>query len=164
MKRAFVCPVPEEQQPLNEYQELTESGFFQSCSAPLGQYLKTLAWVWVPSLAIAMPVSAASFNPSKYPLEFILAACAGAAVFLTFAIVRLYLGWSYIRDRLEKSTVLYEESGWYDGQVWTKTPEIQARDRLVVEYQVQPIMRRLQRTFVAIGLSFLSGSVIWTLF
>jgi hypothetical protein len=164
MKRAFVCPVPEEQQPLNEYQELTESGFFQSCSAPLGQYLKTLAWIWFPSLAIALPVSAASFNPNQYPLEFSLAACGGASLSLTFAIVRLYLGWSYIRDRLEKSTVLYEESGWYDGQVWTKTPEIQARDRLVVEYQVQPIMRRLQRTFVAIGLSFLFGSVIWTLF
>jgi Conserved in the green lineage and diatoms 27 len=48
--------------------------------------------------------------------------------------------------------------------VWTKTPEIQTRDRLVVEYQVQPIMRRLQRTFVAIGLFFVLGSIIWTLF
>lgn len=161
MKRAFVCPVPEEQQPLNEYQELTESGFFQSCSAPLGQYLKTLAWIWFPSLMIALPVSAASFNPGKYPLEFGLAAAAGATISLILAIMRLYLGWSYIRDRLEKSTVLYEESGWYDGQTWTKTPEIQARDRLVVEYQVQPIMRRLQRTFAAIALSFVIGSVVW---
>ncbi|MGD1901056.1 MAG: CGLD27 family protein [Geitlerinemataceae cyanobacterium] len=164
MKRAFVCPVPEEQQPLNEYQELNESGFFQSCSAPLGQYFKTLAWVAFPSLAIALPVSAASFSPEKYPLEFVLASLAGAVVSLTFAVVRLYLGWDYIRNRLESPTVFYEESGWYDGQTWTKTPEIRARDRLVVEYQIQPIVRRLKRTFLGITLSFVLGTIVWVAF
>jgi len=164
MKRAFVCPVPEEQQPLNEYQELNESSFFQSCSAPLGKYFKTLAWVVFPSLAIALPVSAASFSPDKHPLEFALAALAGAAVSLTFAVVRLYLGWGYIRSRLESPTVFYEESGWYDGQTWTKTPEIQTRDRLVVKYQIQPIVQRLRRTFLGIALAFAIGTAVWVVF
>lgn len=164
MKRAFVCPVPEEQQPLNEYQELNESDFFQPCSAPLSDYLKKLAWIVIPSLAITLPVSAASWQPEKYPLEFVLAALAGSAVTLTFAVARMYIGWNHIRSRLASPTVFYEESGWYDGQTWTKTPEILARDRLVVEYQILPIVRRLQRTFFGIALSFALGTAVWVTF
>ena len=29
-----------------------------------------------------------------------------------------------------EATVPYEESGWYDGQVWIKPPEILIQDRL----------------------------------
>ncbi|MEB3174634.1 MAG: CGLD27 family protein, partial [Cyanobacteriota bacterium] len=35
------------------------------------------------------------------------------------------------------------ESGWYDGQTWPKPPEVLVRDRLIVQYQVSPILRRL---------------------
>ena len=30
-----------------------------------------------------------------------------------------------------------EETGWYDGQVWVKTPELLARDRLLASYRVR---------------------------
>jgi len=161
MKRPSVCPVPDEQQPLNEYQELNESAFFRSCGASLGQYLKTLAWRGVPSFLIALPVSAASFRPEKYPVEFVLAALAGVIVTLALTVVRLYLGWKHVRDRLEDETVIYEESGWYDGQTWTKTPEIQTRDQLIVAYQIQPIMQRLRRTFYALAIATVSSATLW---
>ena len=31
--------------------------------------------------------------------------------------LRIYLGWSYVGDRLLSAAVEYEETGWYDGQV-----------------------------------------------
>jgi hypothetical protein len=114
-----------------------------------------LAWL------VGGPVAAASFVPGKYPLRFFLSGAAGAGFLLALALLRLYLGWSYVRDRLVSQTVVYEESGWYDGQSWTKTPEILLRDRLVVTHQVQPILRRLQRTFAVMALLLLAGTLIW---
>ncbi len=39
--------------------------------------------------------------------------------------------------RLLSATVEYEETGWYDGQVWVKTPQMLMRDRLLGTYQVR---------------------------
>lgn len=156
------CPVPAEQQPLNEYRELSESGFFRWATLDLWQYIRKLLWVWAWGWAIAGPVAAASFVPAKHPIQFLLVGAAGASLFLCFAILRLYLGWSYIRSRLFSSTVFYEESGWYDGQSWLKPPEVLIQDRLVVTYQVQPVLQRLKRTFGALAIALASGGLIWS--
>lgn len=33
-------------------------------------------------------------------------------------------GWSYVGDRLLSAVIPYEETGWYDGQMWVKPPEV----------------------------------------
>ncbi|HEY9600086.1 MAG TPA: CGLD27 family protein [Allocoleopsis sp.] len=159
-----ICPVPLEQQPINEYQELKESWLFRWGTLDLRDYIIKLAWVWGWSWLVAGPVAAASFSPNKHLVQFLLCGGAGASVFLTLMLLRLYLGWSYVRDRLLRETIFYEESGWYDGQTWTKPPEILTRDRLIVSYQVQPILLRLKRTFGILALFFVGGSLIWIFF
>jgi hypothetical protein len=156
-----ICPVPTEQQPINEYQELQESWFFRWGTLDLRGYIMKLACVWVGSWLIAGPVAAASFAPKRYMIQFLLCGTAGAGVFLALTLLRLYLGWSYVRDRLLQETIFYEESGWYDGQTWTKPPEILTRDRLIVAYQIQPILQRLKRTFTILVLFVFGGGLIW---
>jgi hypothetical protein len=156
-----VCPVPTEQQPLNEYQALQESWFFSWVTLDLQGYLMKLAWVWGWSWLISGPVAAASFMPKKYFVQFLLCGAAGASVFLGLAVLRLYLGWSYVCDRLKGEKIFYEESGWYDGQTWTKPPEILTRDRLIVSYQVEPLLKRLKRTFGILVLFIFGGGLIW---
>ena len=68
-----ICPVPPEQRPVNEYQELKESWFFSWVTLNWPQYLRKLLWVWLISWIIFCPVAAASFTPSKYPGQLILA-------------------------------------------------------------------------------------------
>ncbi len=156
-----VCPVPSEQQPLNEYEELKASRFFRTCTLNIREYITKLAWIWGGSWLIAGPIAAASFAPQKYMAQFILCGAAGASVGVLLALVRLYLGWYYVCDRLVSPTIFYEESGWYDGQTWTKPTEILTRERLIVTYQVQPILQRLQRTFGLLALLLLSGGLVW---
>lgn len=157
------CPVPPEQQPLNEYQELKDSGYFRWATLELPQYVRRMVWIWVWSWAIAGPVVAASFPPTKHLPQFLLLGAAGASLFLCLALLRLYLGWAYIHSRLANTTVFYEESGWYDGQLWSKPPEVITQDRLVLTYQVQPILKRLKRTFGILAVAFVSGGLIWNL-
>ncbi|MBL1209556.1 CGLD27 family protein [Geminocystis sp. GBBB08] len=151
------CPVPPEQQPVNEYQELAQSWFFRWVTLSKWQFAFKLIQIWVLSLIICAPISAASFLPQEACLPFLLSSGLGASLFFTFALIRLYLGWSYIGDRLKKTKIVYEESSWYDGQIWEKPLEFYQRDQLIFQYQVQPILRRLNKSLILLFSLICSG-------
>jgi len=71
-------------------------------------------------------------------------------------------GWSHVKQRLDSPKIFYEESGWYDGQTWEKPEADLAKDRLLVAYEIKPVMTRLQKTllgiivFLALGISSLN--------
>jgi hypothetical protein len=158
------CPVPVEQQPLNEYEELKTAWLFRDSTLNWRSYLTKMFWIWCGLWLLAGPVAAASFVPHKHLLHFLLCGAAGASVGVVLALARLYLGWEYVSDRLYKPTVFYEESGWYDGQTWTKPPDILNRDRLIVSYEIRPILQRLKFTFAGLAGVFLTGTIVWHLF
>jgi len=157
------CPVPPEQQPVNEYKELAESWFFRWGTLPKLQFGQKLVGIWLLSLLITAPISAASFHPIKSTLLFILASCLGGGFFVALVLIRLYLGWSYIGDRLKKTKIVYEESSWYDGQVWEKSLEDYQRDQLIFTYQVNPVIQKLQKSGLLLLTLFSSGSLIFFL-
>jgi len=157
------CPVPTEQQPLNEYEELKNAWLFRDSTLNWQNYLRKFFWIWGWSWLVAGPVAAASFPPHKEFAHFILCGAASASVGLVLVLVRLYLGWFYVGDRLYSATVFYEESGWYDGQTWTKPQEVLARDRLIFAYEIKPILHRLQLTFAGLAGLYLMGTIIWHL-
>ena len=148
------CPVPPEQLPINQYQDMSQSWFYRWGSCELWPYLKPLIILWSISWLVTGPVAAASFSPNKYPIDFVMWASAGALVLPTLALIQLYIGWLHVGQRLEQKELFYEESGWYDGQVWLKPEEVLNRDCLIMTYEVQPILRRVRKTIgilVAIG-------------
>ena len=157
-----ICPVPQEQRPINEYQELKESWFFSWVTLNWPGYLAKLAWVWAWSCLVSVPIAASSFAPVKYPAQFVLSGAAGAGFILGLALLRLYLGWFYVRSRLSNPTVVYEESGWYDCQFWPKTPEVLLQDQLIVNYQLEPILRRLRQTFYGLTVLLVAGGLTWS--
>jgi len=156
-----VCPVPAEQQPLNEFRDLTESWFFRWATLHRWQYLKPLLILWSFSWVLVGPVAAVSFSPQKDLVHFLLSGAIGACVIPLLALVQLGLGWLYVRDRLKQETIFYEESGWYDGQTWTKPPEVLQRDRLIVDYQIKPILKRLVKTFSVVGGLLMLSAGVW---
>ncbi len=163
MEGSTTCPVPREQQPMEEYQALKESGFFSWPTLGILDYLTKLFWILSWSSVVTGNVAAVSFTPQKYLVQFLLLTAGGAVVMSAIILLRLYLGWAYIRGRLFSEAVFYEESGWYDGQTWTKPPETLDRDRLIVSYEIQPILQRLHQTFAVLGLLLLSGTILWYL-
>ena len=155
------CQVTTEQQPLNEYEELKNDWLFRDSILSWGKYTKTIFWFWAWSWLVAGPVAASSFHPQKQIFNFLLCGSAAASVTVVLVLIRLYLGWYYVRDRLYSTTVFYEESGWYDGQIWTKPQSVITRDRLIVTYEINPIFQRLQITFGALVLMYLIGTIVW---
>lgn len=163
------CPVPSDQQPIREYEALKESWFFgwgtleEPRTQTLHPYWRRLAWAGFWGWLLAMPIALASFPWQKFPLRFCLASSLGAILSAALVLLRLYLGWYYIRDRLNAEKVVYEESGWYDGQVWEKPPEVLARDRLIATYQVTPILQHLRQIAFILGSFLVGNSLCWLL-
>ncbi|GJP31435.1 hypothetical protein CLOM_g12264 [Closterium sp. NIES-68] len=155
------CPVPEEQQPINEYQSLLESAVFPWVTLDRLSYALRLVGVGVAVAAlIGWPVASLTFDPKRDALQCLLGSLGGGQLAVTLAALRLYLGWSYIGNRLFSATVEYEETGWYDGQVWVKTPELLARDRLLASYKVKPVLNRLKTTLLGLGLSLAATTAL----
>lgn len=154
------CPVPIEQQPLQEYEAIKAAWLFNWPVQSVVFYSRKLLWVGFWSGLVLAPLVAASFPLDKAPVQFVCFTLVAALAMVVLLVLRLYLGWRYVRDRLQRETVNYEESGWYDGQTWIKPPGVLARDRLVVTYQVQPVLGRLLRTMGICGLLMGLGSLI----
>ena len=102
-------------------------------------------------VVLAYPIASVSYDPRTQPLEAIICATTGTCVATAAISLLIYNNWSYVRDRLLSATVEYEETGWYDGQVYVKDPEMLARDRLLGTYTVRPIVERLRKTLLACG-------------
>ncbi|EDX84022.1 conserved hypothetical protein [Synechococcus sp. PCC 7335] len=144
------CPVPVDQIPIKEYESMSQSWFYRWGARSLQGYLVPIISLWLLSWLVVGPMAAVSFVPAKLPLQFMISASLGALILPVLALVQLYIGWNHVCDRLSGQSVFYEESGWYDGQVWEKPEEIFNRDRLIADYQVKPILLRLQKTFAAL--------------
>ncbi|VVA11814.1 PREDICTED: DUF1230 [Prunus dulcis] len=156
------CPVPPEQQPINEYQNLSTSFPFSWASGDLIEYCSRLIATGSSfALLVGLPVaSVGALGAQSEPLKQSLYAVSSGFLVVTLAVVRMYLGWAYVGNRLLSATVEYEETGWYDGQMWVKTAEVLARDRLLGSFSVTPVLGRLKVTLVCLAAAILSCVVL----
>lgn len=145
------CPVPSEQQPVNEYEAIKDAWLYNWGTVDLFSYAKKLSRTALSISVIVSPIASASFSVETRPVPFCFATILGICLLLSLFVLRLFLGWRYVGDRLGAETVTYEESGWYDGQVWRKPLEIQTRDQLILRYQVTPVLQRWLNTLKLLG-------------
>ena len=157
------CPVPPEQQPLNEYRSLQESWFFHWSTGNTVSYCRTLGLIWLASWLFSIPFAIEALVAIQSQPKVLIAANAGSIALLMLIVVRLLLGWKYVRDRLEKDVVEYEETGWYDGQTWEKDPAQRDREMLISTYEIRPLMHRLSITLISLIAIGIVGAGIWPL-
>ncbi|MGB7247957.1 MAG: CGLD27 family protein [Phormidesmis sp.] len=155
------CPVPTEQIPIKEYESMSESWFYSWGLRDLRGYVVPIVSLWLLSWLLVGPMAAISFVPAKVLSRFIISASLGALLLPTLALVQLYTGWWHVCDRLHRAAVPYEESGWYDGQIWEKPEEVANRDRLIADYQIKPLLLRVRKTFAVIAGILAFSLVTW---
>jgi len=155
------CPVPKEQQPINEYEKLKESWLFDWGVLAIKQYSAKIAWLCFWSAVFAVPLSMSVFSPQHDWFHGVLSSLVGICILTGIFISRIYLGWQYIKDRLQSDRIFYEESGWYDGQTWLKPTAMLNRDRLVASYEIDPILGRLQKTYGLLAGIIALSSLMW---
>lgn len=153
-----LCPVPPEQRPLRQYEELRQSWFFAWPSESLAGLLRPLAISWLLVVPFTLLVASGSWVLRHDLPRLVVAGLAAAIALPTLLLVRQWLGWSTVHARLVRERVDYEESGWYDGQVWEKPLAWRQQDLLVAQHQVRPVLARLQQAIGLVAVLMLLGA------
>jgi len=154
------CPVPREQQPTNEFIELSKSVIF-SWPKTKKSLILVLTKFWLGAFVLFLIISSGSIYFKTSLLRYILLSFFSSLSIPLLISIRLYLGWNHIFNRLISEKVEYEESGWYDGQVWEKPLVLKEKESLIASIEVKPILKNLIQIFSIISVLALSGILIF---
>ena len=154
------CPVPREQQPTNEFIELSKSKIFSWPKTKKSLILILLKF-WVGGFVLFLVISSGSVYFKTSTLKYILLSFFSSLSIPLLISLRLFLGWNHIFKRLISEKVEYEESGWYDGQVWEKPLVLKEKESLIASIEVKPILKNLIQIFSIISVLALSGILIF---
>tara|TARA_A100001035_G_scaffold11131_1_gene7744 strand:+ start:316 stop:810 length:495 start_codon:yes stop_codon:yes gene_type:complete len=154
------CPVPKEQQPTNEFIELSKSFIF-SWPKTKKSLIFALVKFWLGGFVLFLVISSGSIYFKTSLLKYILLSFFSSLSIPLLISIRLYLGWNHVFKRLTSEKVEYEESGWYDGQVWIKPLVLKEKESLIASLEVKPILKNLIQIFSIMFVLALSGILLF---
>ena len=156
----FNCPVPKDQQPTNEFIELSKSKIF-TWPKSKKSFSFILLKFWIGTFFIFVVISSGSVYFETSTLRYILLSFFSSLSLPFLFSIRLYLGWNHIFKRLTSEKVEYEESGWYDGQIWTKPVKLKEKESLIASLEVKPILKNLIQILSIIIIVALIGILLF---
>ena len=156
----FNCPVPKDQQPTNEFIELSKSKIFAWPKSKKSFSLILLKF-WIGTFLIFIVISSGSVYFETSTLRYILLSFFSSLALPFLFSIRLYLGWNHIFKRLTSEKVEYEESGWYDGQIWIKPVKLKEKEALIASLEVKPILKNLIQILSLIIIFALIGILLF---
>ena len=154
------CPVPREQQPTNEFIELSKSIIF-SWPKTKKSLILVLIKFWVVAFILFLVISSGSIYFKTSTLKYILLSLFSSLSIPLLISLRLFIGWNHVFQRLNSERVEYEESGWYDGQVWIKPLVLKEKESLIATNEVKPILKNIIQIFSIISVLALSGILLF---
>ncbi|XP_019095260.1 PREDICTED: uncharacterized protein ycf36-like [Camelina sativa] len=85
--------VPSDQRPVNEYSSLKKGMLYSWGELGPREFFIRLGGLWLVTFTVlGVPIAAVSFNPSREPLRFALAAGTGTLFLVSLIVLRIYLG------------------------------------------------------------------------
>ena len=150
------CPVPKDQQPINEFIELSKSTIF-SWPKSIKSLTIILIKFWTATFLLFLLISSGSIYFKTSIIKYILLSLLSSLSIPFLISIRLYFGWNHVFKRLNSEKVEYEESGWYDGKVWEKPLKLKEKESLIALNEVKPILKNLIQISSIILVLILSG-------
>ena len=150
------CPVPRDQQPINEFIELSKSKIF-SWPKSKKSLILVLIKFWIGAFVLFLFISSGSVYFKTSITKYVLLSLFSSVSIPLLISLKLYFGWNHVFKRLSSERVEYEESGWYDGQVWIKPLVLKEKESLIASNEVKPIIKNLIQIISLIITLALSG-------
>ena len=154
------CPVPKEQQPTNEFIELSSSKIF-SWPKSKKSFCIVLVKSWVITFILFLIISSGSIYFKTSIFKYTILSLFSSLSIPFLISIRLFIGWDHVFKRLISEKVEYEESGWYDGKTWIKPINIKERESLIASKEVKPILNNLIQISSIILVIALSGILLF---
>jgi len=150
----IICPVPPNQRPLNEFNSIRNSWIISWPFLDKNVFYSKLIFSWLFITPLSLTISYGSDYLKNNILELFLVSFTASIILPVLLLIRQWLSWIYIYKRLTSENIEYEESGWYDGQIWEKPVDWRSKDLLIAQYQIKPILNHI-KSIIIILFSFI---------
>jgi hypothetical protein len=149
IKTFLLCPVPDDQKPINEYLNLKENKFLNWGNLNTNKNKKFLAKLFLTFFSFFSigQLQVLSFS-SFFEILF------NTLVIIQFFLLVILIRWITINEKFQNSRLVYEEASWYDGQIWEKPFFLIKNDKLISTQKIEPILEEIIKSFF-LSLSFL---------
>jgi hypothetical protein len=142
-----LCPVPEDQKPINEYIGLKENLLTSWITLSIQNYNKKILSIFLGIFVFVSVFQIFSFQGIYYLFEWSLENFFLSNILLLFLFLIILSRWFQTYNRFESARLFYEEASWYDGQIWEKPLLLIKNDQLLKSQKIRPLLKRIQFTF-----------------
>ena len=146
IKIFLLCPIPDDQKPINEYINLKENSFTNLMLLSSKNYYSKIFTNFLKYFILATPLTFLF----KLNNQLLLINSFYSLNFLILIFVINLTSWSQLLKRFRNSRLFYEEGSWYDGQIWEKPLELIKNDKLLVSQKIKPILKRILKTLIVL--------------
>jgi hypothetical protein len=151
IKIFLLCPIPEDQKPINQYINLKRNFFltFFLCWPKFSLKIFFLTFF----LFFQILTKSLSFNLYFFP------------IFTLFLFLNsICLQWIDLNKRFKAPRLIYEEASWYDGQLWEKPFILIKNDKLISSQKIEPILQGILRLIFTICFLLFNFLIFFELF
>lgn len=117
IKLFLLCPVPEDQKPINEYIGLKENPLTNWTTLSKRNYSTKVIRFFGSLFSL---FSLFTFSQMSFWFDWIVSNIFWTLLCLIFFYFVLLWRWNQVKSRFNESRLFYEEASWYDGQIWEK--------------------------------------------
>ena len=156
----IICPVPQNQRPINEFNSIRNSWIISWPFLERNIFYRKLMFSWLFITPVSLTISYGSDYLKNNIFELIFLSFTASLAFPILILIRQWLSWVYIYKRLNSEKIEYEESGWYDGQTWEKPISWRAKDLLIAQHQIKPILNHL-KVIILLLISIVISSLLF---
>jgi len=142
IKIFLLCPIPEEQKPINEYISLKENTLTNWITLPKREYFFTIARGFFILFLIGLTFTFESVDSLNQILTTIQRTIFFSLISLFFVIIYVIINWKQVDTRFNTSRLIYEEGSWYTSEIWEKPISLIKNDKLISNQIIQPILSR----------------------
>jgi hypothetical protein len=142
IKIFLLCPIPEEQKPINEYIALKENNLTNWITLPKKQYLISVLRGFFTLFLICLTFTFETVESINQLLTTIQKTTFFTLLSLFFVVIYVISNWKQVDSRFNTSRLIYEEGSWYTSEIWEKPISLIKNDKLISTQIIQPILSR----------------------
>lgn len=147
IKIFLLCPVPDDQKPINEYIGLKENQLTNWTTLSKKNYQKKIFQLFIFNfLFLSFLTSNTIFNDLTIVTDWIINNLFITNNLLIILLSIIIFRWKQNQKRFNQTRLFYEEGSWYDGQFWEKPLALVKNDKLISTQKIEPILQRLYQT------------------
>ena len=149
IKIFLLCPVPDDQKPINEFIGLKENLLTSWTTLSHKNYKKKLTIFFRNIFIVVSLITCYQIinNTIEVQTWFLYNLITTTLFIIGLLLINIFR-WTQVKMKFENAQLFYEEGSWYMGQIWQKPLPIIKNDKLIVTQKVIPLLNRIFQTSI----------------